>query len=84
MLDRNFLEALVWEKEAEVDRHRDRWPMGHLVSRVKMFNAMEENKPRDLVGALNARKGQGGISMLAEVGTREPDCTLDVMLDGNG
>lgn len=57
----------MWEKEAEVDRYRDRWPMSLLVSRVKMFNAAPENKPRDLVAALAQRRGQGGVSILAEV-----------------
>lgn len=57
----------MWEKEAEVDRQRDRWPMSLLVSRVKMFNMLEENKPRDVIAALRTSKGDGGVSLLAEV-----------------
>lgn len=64
---RNTLEALVWEKEAEVDRFRDRWPMSMLVSRARMFNLDEKNKPRDVLAALNGGKGEGGVAILAEV-----------------
>lgn len=60
------MEALVWEKEAEVDRFRDRWPMSLLVSRSRMFNLIEENKPRDVLAALGAGKGKGGVAILAE------------------
>lgn len=67
---RNSLEALVWEKEAEVDRCRDRWPMSMLVSRSRMFNIIEENKPRDVLAALNANKGKGGVAVLAEARVR--------------
>lgn len=63
----NSLEALVWEKEAEVDRFRDRWPMSSLVSRSRMFNLIEENKPRDVIAALTNSKGKGGVALLAEV-----------------
>lgn len=66
LLRRNSLEALVWEKEAEVDRFRDRWPMSMLVSRARMFNLIEENKPRDVLAALGAEKGEGGVAILAE------------------
>lgn len=66
LLCRNSLEALVWEKEAEVDRFRDRWPMSLLVSRSRMFNLIEENKPRDVLAALGAKKGKGGVAILAE------------------
>lgn len=69
---RNSLEALVWEKEAEVDRFRDRWPMSMLVSRAKMFNLAEENKPRDVMAALHNGKGKGGVAVLAEVRWRRP------------
>lgn len=68
---RNSLEALVWEKEAEVDRFRDRWPMSLLVSRVRMFNQIEENKPRDVLAALNQGKGKGGVAILGEVREKE-------------
>lgn len=57
----------MWEKEAEVDRYRDRWPMSLLVSRMKAFNVVEENKPRDVLSALLGGKGEGGVAMLAEV-----------------
>lgn len=63
---RNSLEALVWEKEAEVDRFRDRWPMSLLVSRSRLFNLEEENKPRDVLAALHNGKGASGVSILAE------------------
>ena len=68
----NSLEALVWEKEAEVDRQRDRWPMSMLVSRVRLFNQIEENKPKDLIGALSGERktnqeANQGVSLLAEV-----------------
>ena len=63
---RNSLEALVWEKEAEVDRFRDRWPMSMLVSRSRLFNLEEENKPRDVLAALQNGKGASGVSILAE------------------
>lgn len=65
---RNTLEALVWEKEAAVDRSRDRWPMSLLASRCRMFNLEEKNKPRDVMAALNNGKGNGGVAILAEVG----------------
>lgn len=64
---RNSLEAIVWEKEAEVDRYRDRWPMSMLVSRVRAFGLIEENKPRDVLAALLGGKRGGGVAMLAEV-----------------
>ncbi len=64
---RNTLEALVWEKEAEVDRFRDRWPMSMLVSRARMFNLDEKNKPRDVLAALRGGEGEGGVAILAEV-----------------
>lgn len=64
---RNTLEALVWEKEAEVDRFRDRWPMSMLVSRSRLFGLEEKNKPRDVLAALNDVKGKGGVAILAEV-----------------
>lgn len=54
-----------------MDRCRDRWPMSLLVSRVKMFNLMEENKPRDVRAALTGGKREGGVAMLAEVGSNE-------------
>ncbi|CAM9123692.1 unnamed protein product [Ectocarpus sp. 4 AP-2014] len=69
---RNTLEALVWEKEAAVDRSRDRWPMSLLVSRCRLFNLEEKNKPRDVVAALNNGKGDGGVSILAEVKRTAP------------
>lgn len=64
---RNTLEALVWEKEAEVDRFRDRWPMSLLVSRARLFSQEEKNRPRDVVAALNDKIGEGGLAILAEV-----------------
>lgn len=64
---RNTLEALVWEKEAEVDRFRDRWPMSMLVSRARLFSLEEKNRPRDVLAALSGGKGKGGIAILAEV-----------------
>lgn len=67
---RNTLEALVWEKEAEVDRFRDRWPMSLLVSRSRLFNLDEKNKPRDVIAALTSKKGEGGLAILAEVGIK--------------
>ncbi|CAN0554742.1 unnamed protein product, partial [Ectocarpus sp. 12 AP-2014] len=69
---RNTLEALVWEKEAAVDRSRDRWPMSLLVSRCRLFNLEEKNKPRDVVAALNNGKGNGGVAILAEVKRKAP------------
>lgn len=57
----------MWEKEAEVDRYRDRWPMGMLVSRLRAFGLVEENKPRDVLAALVGGKREGGVAMLAEV-----------------
>ena len=64
---RNTLEALVWEKEAEVDRFRDRWPMSMLVSRARLFSLEEKNRPRDVLAALSGGTGKGGIAILAEV-----------------
>jgi hypothetical protein len=32
---KSVLEAMVWSKEMEVDRARDRWPLGPLLSRYK-------------------------------------------------
>ncbi|CAM9670824.1 unnamed protein product, partial [Hapterophycus canaliculatus] len=69
---RNTLEALVWEKEAEVDRFRDRWPMSLLVSRSRLFNLEEKNKPRDVIAALSSKKGEGGLAILAEVKRTAP------------
>eukprot|EP00904_Undaria_pinnatifida_P010466 jgi/Undpi1/654/HiC_scaffold_10.g04118.m1 len=69
---RNSLEALVWEKEAEVDRYRDRWPMSLLVSRSRLFNLEEENKPRDVLAALRKGKGASGVAVLAEVKRKAP------------
>lgn len=63
---RNTLEALVWEKEAEVDRFRDRWPMSMLVSRARLFSLEDKNKPRDVLAALSNGKGKGGVAILAE------------------
>lgn len=57
---------MVWEKEAEVDRYRDRWPMSMLVSRSRLFNLEEENKPRDVLAALLKGKGASGVAVLAE------------------
>ncbi|CAM9321707.1 unnamed protein product, partial [Ascophyllum nodosum] len=73
----NSLEALVWEKEAEVDRQRDRWPMSMLVSRVRLFNQIEENKPKDLIGALSGERktnqeANQGVSLLAEIKRTAP------------
>lgn len=56
----------MWEKEAEVDRYRDRWPMSLLVSRSRLFNLEEENKPRDVLAALRKGKGASGVAVLAE------------------
>ncbi|CAM9106885.1 unnamed protein product [Discosporangium mesarthrocarpum] len=69
---RNNLEALVWQKEAEVDRFRDRWPLSLLVSRVRMFNEDEANKPRDLLAAMAAKRGEGGMALIAEVKKSTP------------
>jgi hypothetical protein len=32
---KSVIEAMVWSKEMEVDRARDRWPLGPLLSRYK-------------------------------------------------
>eukprot|EP00752_Nemacystus_decipiens_P001480 g1455.t1 len=69
---RNMLEVLVWEKEAEVDRFRDRWPMSMLVSRARLFSLEEKNRPRDVLAALSGGKGKGGIAILAEVKRTAP------------
>lgn len=50
-----------------MDRFRDRWPMSMLVSRARLFNLDEKNKPRDVLAALRGGKGEGGVAILAEV-----------------
>jgi len=49
---RNVLEKMCWEKEAEVDRRRDRWPVGPLMTRVLNYNKVTENKAKDLKSAI--------------------------------
>lgn len=49
-----------------MDRFRDRWPMSMLVSRSRLFNLEDKNKPRDVVGALRDGKSKGGVAVLAE------------------
>lgn len=50
-----------------MDRFRDRWPMSLLVSRSRLFNEIEENKPRDVIAALKNKNEKGGLAILAEV-----------------
>lgn len=45
-------EAMVWDKELEVDRQRDRWPFSWIVPRVRDFNAIPENQARDFVASV--------------------------------
>lgn len=48
------LEALVWAKETEVDRARDRWPLVQLQGRIRASAADPSAKTRDLKGALQS------------------------------
>lgn len=61
---RNRLEALVWAKEAEVDRLRDRYPLPMLLMQVKGAAADPQKKPR---GFLEALRSADGVPIVAEL-----------------
>lgn len=51
---RSRLEAMVWHKEAEVDRERERMPITQVLSRMKTYMLLPQNATRDLHAALQS------------------------------
>ncbi|KAI3431529.1 hypothetical protein D9Q98_004579 [Chlorella vulgaris] len=65
---RNILEEIVWHKAAEIDRWRDRQPLGLVLTKAKLAPAA-----RDFIGAIKAaseRTGKPGL--IAEVKKASP------------
>ncbi|BAZ45542.1 indole-3-glycerol-phosphate synthase [Chondrocystis sp. NIES-4102] len=61
----NILEKIVWYKEVEVERMRDRLPLEQLRDQVK-----KATPPKDFLGAL--RKGKTNPALIAEVKKASP------------
>eukprot|EP00968_Pinguiococcus_pyrenoidosus_P021956 scaffold2963_cov250-Pinguiococcus_pyrenoidosus.AAC.37 len=70
---RNRLEAVVWAKEAEIDRLRDRYPLPMLLVKVKGAAADPDMKPRGFLDKLRVAVGKaGGIQIISELKKSHP------------
>ncbi|CEM12188.1 unnamed protein product [Vitrella brassicaformis CCMP3155] len=67
------LEEMVWSKEMEVDRLRDRYPMSNLMYQVGEYNLRPANRPRDLYGSLCRQKAERGVALVGECMKASPN-----------
>ena len=67
------LEGFMWDKEAEVDRFRERVPLSNLVSQCRQ-SAMDPSspKPRDWAGSLRVALTEGHFAIVPECKRIDP------------
>lgn len=67
------LEGFMWDKEAEVDRFRERVPLANLVSQFKL-SIMDPSKPkpRDWIGPVKKAAADGNFVIIPECKRIEP------------
>ncbi|CAM9359691.1 unnamed protein product, partial [Chrysoparadoxa australica] len=75
MTPTNRLQAMVWQKESETDRWRDRYPLANLVSQVNKYNMLPQNKPRNLMATVEAAAAEGSASAVIPVLKRKAPST---------
>lgn len=67
------LEGFMWEKEAEVDRFRERVPLANLFSQCKLCNVdPSKPKPRDWIGPVKEASSKKGFVIVPECKRTEP------------
>lgn len=69
----SVLEGFVWEKEYEVDRHRERVPLVNLVSQCRQAAADPGSpKPRDWIKAIRQKSASGSFVIVPEFKRSDP------------
>jgi indole-3-glycerol phosphate synthase len=69
----SVLEGFLWEKEYEVDRHRERVPLVNLVSQCRQAAADPGSpKPRDWIKAIKQKAATGSFVIIPEFKRSDP------------
>lgn len=67
------LEGYMWDKEAEVDRFRERVPLANLLTQVNLSNLdPSKPKPRDFIGPVKKAGEDGSFVIVPECKRMEP------------